>query len=161
MIPGADALPLPPSPCALLEMPDAPPAASPAAVPRRRWLLERALRSAAGRHPDHLRAHGTGTEAVPGSKVTVHYTGWIYDNRTETKHGKTFDSSFKHGQPFTFALGAGQVIRGWDEGVAGMKVGGKRTLMIPPDYGYGDRRVGPIPAGSSLVFDVELLDVKP
>ncbi len=104
---------------------------------------------------------GTGTEAVAGSKVTVHYTGWIYDNRTETKHGKTFDSSFKNGEPFTFALGAGQVIRGWDEGVAGMKVGGKRTLMIPPDYGYGDRRVGPIPAGSSLVFDVELLDVKP
>lgn len=104
---------------------------------------------------------GTGAEAVPGSKVTVHYTGWIYDNRTETKHGRTFDSSFKHGQPFTFALGAGQVIRGWDEGVAGMKVGGKRTLMIPPDYGYGDRKVGPIPAGSSLVFDVELLDVKP
>ena len=104
---------------------------------------------------------GTGAEAVAGSKVTVHYTGWIYYNRTETKHGKTFDSSVSRGEPFTFALGAGQVIRGWDEGVAGMKVGGKRTLMIPPDYGYGDRRVGPIPAGSSLVFDVELLDVKP
>ncbi len=87
---------------------------------------------------------GTGTEAVAGNKVTVHYTGWIYDNRTETKHGKTFDSSVSRGEPFTFALG-----------------GGKRTLMIPPDYGYGDRRVGPIPAGSSLVFDVELLDVKP
>ena len=104
---------------------------------------------------------GPGAEAVSGSKVTVHYTGWIYDNRTGTKHGKTFDSSVSRGEPFTFALGAGQVIRGWDEGVAGMKVGGKRTLMIPPDYGYGDRRVGPIPAGSSLVFDVELLDVKP
>ncbi len=104
---------------------------------------------------------GTGAEAVSGSKVTVHYTGWIYDNRTETKHGKTFDSSVSRGEPFTFALGAGQVIRGWDEGVAGMQVGGKRTLMIPPDYGYGDRRVGQIPAGSSLVFDVELLDVKP
>jgi len=91
----------------------------------------------------------------------VHYTGWIYDQRTESKHGKTFDSSVGRGEPFTFTLGAGQVIRGWDEGVAGMKVGGKRTLMIPPAYGYGDRGIGPIPAGSSLVFDVELLDVKP
>lgn len=165
MIPGADALPLPPSTCALPETPDAPPAASPAAVPRRRWLLDRTVRPPPGGTLTAFEridtVPGTGAEAVPGSKVTVHYTGWIYDNRTETKHGKTFDSSFKHGQPFTFALGAGQVIRGWDEGVAGMKVGGKRTLMIPPDYGYGDRKVGPIPAGSSLVFDVELLDVKP
>ncbi|WP_416057952.1 FKBP-type peptidyl-prolyl cis-trans isomerase [Stenotrophomonas maltophilia] len=104
---------------------------------------------------------GNGAEAMPGQKVTVHYTGWIYDQRTENKHGKTFDSSVGRGEPFIFALGAGQVIRGWDEGVAGMKVGGKRTLMIPPDYGYGDRGIGPIPAGSSLVFDVELLDVKP
>lgn len=104
---------------------------------------------------------GTGAEAVAGRKVTVHYTGWIYDNRTESKHGKTFDSSVGRGQPFTFVLGAGQVIRGWDEGVAGMKVGGKRTLMIPPDLGYGSRRAGPIPPGSSLVFDVELLDVQP
>lgn len=104
---------------------------------------------------------GSGAEAVPGSKVTVHYTGWIYDERTENRHGKTFDSSVGRGEPFSFELGAGQVIRGWDDGVAGMKVGGKRTLMIPPDLGYGDRRVGPIPAGSSLVFDVELLDVQP
>ena len=114
---------------------------------------------------DTLQVHeisvGQGAQAKPGDNVSVHYTGWIYDNRTETKHGKTFDSSVSRGEPFTFALGAGQVIRGWDEGVAGMKVGGKRTLMIPPDYGYGDRRVGQIPAGSSLVFDVELLDVKP
>jgi len=104
---------------------------------------------------------GSGAEAVPGSKVTVHYTGWIFDERTTSKHGKTFDSSVGRGQPFTFDLGAGQVIRGWDDGVAGMKVGGKRTLMIPPELGYGDRKVGPIPAGSSLVFDVELLDVQP
>lgn len=104
---------------------------------------------------------GSGAEALAGHKVTVHYTGWIYDQRNADKHGKTFDSSVGRGEPFTFDLGAGQVIRGWDEGVAGMKVGGKRTLMIPPDFGYGDRRVGPIPAGSSLVFDVELLDVKP
>ena len=104
---------------------------------------------------------GTGIEATPGSKVTVHYTGWIYDERTASKHGKTFDSSVGRGQPFSFELGAGQVIRGWDDGVVGMKVGGKRTLMIPPALGYGDRKVGPIPAGSSLVFDVELLDVLP
>ncbi len=103
---------------------------------------------------------GSGAEAVAGSKVSVHYTGWIYDERTESKHGKTFDSSVGRGQPFSFELGGGQVIRGWDEGVAGMKVGGKRTLMIPPAMGYGDRKVGPIPAGSSLVFDVELLDVQ-
>ena len=103
---------------------------------------------------------GTGTEAVAGSKVTVHYTGWIYDNRTETKHGKTFDSSFKHGQPFTFALGAGQVIRGWDEGVAGMKVGGKRRLLIPAAMGYGARGAGGvIPPNATLLFDVELLGV--
>lgn len=104
---------------------------------------------------------GTGAEAVPGSRVTVHYTGWIYDSRAGNKHGRTFDSSVSRGQPFTFTLGAGEVIRGWDEGVAGMKVGGKRTLMIPPAYGYAERRAGSIPPGSSLVFDVELLDVKP
>ncbi len=103
---------------------------------------------------------GSGTEAVPGSKVTVHYTGWIYDERSADKHGEKFDSSVDRGEPFSFNLGDKQVIRGWDEGVAGMKVGGKRTLMIPPEYGYGNRGVGPIPAGSSLVFDVELLDVK-
>ncbi|MEN5425951.1 FKBP-type peptidyl-prolyl cis-trans isomerase [Stenotrophomonas pennii] len=104
---------------------------------------------------------GTGAVATPGSKVTVHYTGWIYDERAADKHGKTFDSSVTRGEPFSFDLGGGQVIRGWDEGVAGMKVGGKRTLMITPDMGYGQRSVGPIPAGSSLVFDVELLDVQP
>jgi len=103
---------------------------------------------------------GSGAEAVPGSKVTVHYTGWIYDERNADKHGEKFDSSVDRGEPFSFNLGDKQVIRGWDEGVAGMKVGGKRTLMIPPEYGYGNRGVGPIPAGSSLVFDVELLDVK-
>ena len=105
---------------------------------------------------------GTGAEAVAGSKVTVHYTGWIYDNRTENKHGKTFDSSVSRGEPFTFALGAGQVIRGWDDGVAGMRVGGRRTLLIPSGYGYGRRGAGGvIPPNASLVFEVELLDVKP
>ena len=104
---------------------------------------------------------GTGAEAVAGSKVSVHYTGWIYDERKPDKHGEKFDSSVDRGESFSFNLGDKQVIRGWDEGVVGMKVGGKRTLMIPAEYGYGNRGVGPIPAGSSLVFDVELLDVKP
>lgn len=105
---------------------------------------------------------GTGTIATSGSDVTVHYTGWLYDENAPDKHGLKFDSSVDRGQPFTFLLGAGQVIRGWDEGVAGMKVGGKRTLLIPADLGYGSNGAGGvIPPGASLVFDVELLDVKP
>ncbi|HEU0053065.1 MAG TPA: FKBP-type peptidyl-prolyl cis-trans isomerase [Longimicrobium sp.] len=96
---------------------------------------------------------GTGAEAKSGHHVLVHYTGTLTD-------GKKFDSSRDRDQPFHFALGAGQVIRGWDEGVAGMKVGGKRHLVIPPELGYGPRAVGGvIPANSTLVFDVELLDV--
>jgi len=97
---------------------------------------------------------GTGAEAVQGREIVVHYTGWLESN------GKKFDSSVDRGRPFNFPLGAGRVIRGWDEGFAGMKVGGKRRLTIPPEYGYGDRNVGPIPAGSTLIFDVELLDVR-
>ncbi|HEY0859710.1 MAG TPA: FKBP-type peptidyl-prolyl cis-trans isomerase [Pseudoxanthomonas sp.] len=105
---------------------------------------------------------GTGTVATSGSDVTVHYTGWLYDENAPDKHGVKFDSSVDRDQPFTFLLGAGQVIRGWDEGVAGMKVGGKRTLLIPADLGYGSNGAGGvIPPGASLVFDVELLDVKP
>jgi FKBP-type peptidyl-prolyl cis-trans isomerase FkpA len=105
---------------------------------------------------------GTGTVATSGSDVTVHYTGWLYDENAPDKHGVKFDSSVDRGQPFTFLLGAGQVIRGWDEGVAAMKVGGKRTLLIPADLGYGSNGAGGvIPPGASLVFDVELLDVKP
>lgn len=104
---------------------------------------------------------GGGAEAKAGDLVSVHYTGWRYDEHAEDKHGEKFDSSLDRGEPFRFRLGGGQVIRGWDEGVAGMKVGGKRTLMIPPDYGYGDRGAGGvIPPGASLVFDVELLDVR-
>ncbi|UOV01534.1 FKBP-type peptidyl-prolyl cis-trans isomerase [Pseudoxanthomonas mexicana] len=105
---------------------------------------------------------GTGAVATSGSDVTVHYTGWLYDENAPDKHGMKFDSSVDRGQPFTFLLGAGQVIRGWDDGVAGMKVGGKRTLLIPADLGYGSNGAGGvIPPGASLVFDVELLDVKP
>ncbi|MEI2797108.1 FKBP-type peptidyl-prolyl cis-trans isomerase [Pseudoxanthomonas sp. F11] len=105
---------------------------------------------------------GTGAVATSGSDVTVHYTGWLYDENAPDRHGMKFDSSVDRGQPFTFLLGAGQVIRGWDDGVAGMKVGGKRTLLIPADLGYGSNGAGGvIPPGASLVFDVELLDVKP
>ena len=105
---------------------------------------------------------GTGAVATSGSDVTVHYTGWLYDEKAPQQRGLKFDSSVDRGQPFTFLLGAGQVIRGWDDGVAGMKVGGKRTLLIPADLGYGSNGAGGVlPPGASLVFDVELLDVKP
>ncbi len=107
-------------------------------------------------------AVGSGAEAVPGTNVTVHYTGWLYDENAADRHGQKFDSSLDRGEPFTFPLGGGRVIRGWDEGVAGMKVGGKRTLMIPAEYGYGARGAGGvIPPHASLVFDVELLGVAP
>ena len=101
---------------------------------------------------------GTGTEATKGKKVSVHYTGWLYNNGVK---GTKFDSSLDRGQPFAFGLGAGQVIRGWDEGVAGMRVGGKRKLTIPSDLGYGSRGAGGvIPPDATLVFDVELLGVR-
>jgi FKBP-type peptidyl-prolyl cis-trans isomerase FkpA len=104
---------------------------------------------------------GTGREAEPGFNVTVHYTGWLYDAKAEDKKGVKFDSSVDRGQPFNFFLGGGQVIQGWDEGFAGMKVGGKRTLIIPSEMGYGARGAGgAIPPNATLVFDVELLDVK-
>lgn len=105
---------------------------------------------------------GTGAVATSGSDVTVHYTGWIYDKRKPDLRGEKFDSSVDRGEPFTFLLGAGQVIRGWDEGVAGMKVGGKRELHIPAELAYGSEGAGGvIPPNASLVFEVELLDVKP
>ena len=104
---------------------------------------------------------GNGAAAVAGDKVSVHYTGWLYDERVPEKRSRKFDSSLDRGQPFSFVLGAGQVIRGWDEGVAGMRVGGKRTLRIPADMGYGKRGAGRvIPPHASLVFEVELLDVQ-
>lgn len=96
---------------------------------------------------------GTGAEATPGKRVTVHYTGTL-------ESGDKFDSSRDRDEPFTFGLGARQVIAGWDEGVSGMKVGGRRTLVIPPQLGYGSRGIGPIPPNSTLIFDVELLDVR-
>lgn len=104
---------------------------------------------------------GTGREAEAGFNVTVHYTGWLYDAAAEGHKGKKFDSSLDRKQPFNFFLGGGQVIQGWDEGVQGMKVGGKRTLIIPSEMGYGARGAGGvIPPNADLIFDVELLDVK-
>jgi len=102
----------------------------------------------------HDEVVGSGDVAKAGQQVTVHYTGWLTD-------GKKFDSSVDRGDPFDFTLGGGQVIKGWDEGVAGMKVGGKRRLVIPADLGYGSRGYpGAIPGGATLVFDVELLSTK-
>ncbi len=103
---------------------------------------------------------GTGAEAVAGKTVTVHYTGWLFDANAPENKGKKFDSSRDRGDPFRFPLGAGRVIAGWDQGVAGMKVGGQRTLVIPPELGYGARGAGGIiPPNATLVFDVELLGV--
>jgi FKBP-type peptidyl-prolyl cis-trans isomerase FkpA len=104
---------------------------------------------------------GSGAEAVAGKLVVVHYTGWLYDETAPENKGTKFDSSRDRGDPFDFPLGAGHVIKGWDQGVAGMKVGGQRTLVIPPELGYGARGAGGvIPPNATLVFDVELLDVK-
>ena len=100
---------------------------------------------------------GTGTEAKPGVNVTVHYTGWLYENGEQ---GEKFDSSKDRGEPFIFPLGSGMVIKGWDEGVQGMKEGGARTLIIPATLGYGARGAGGvIPPNATLKFDVELLGV--
>ncbi len=104
---------------------------------------------------------GSGGEAQNGKAVVVHYTGWLYDATRPEGKGQKFDSSRDRGQPFSFPLGGGRVIKGWDDGVAGMQVGGQRTLIIPPDLGYGARGAGGvIPPNATLVFDVELLDVK-
>lgn len=103
---------------------------------------------------------GNGREAIAGSTVVVHYTGWLFNANTADQHGKKFDSSVGRG-PFSFPLGAGRVIKGWDQGVAGMKIGGKRTLIIPAELGYGERGAGGvIPPNASLIFDVELLDIR-
>lgn len=102
---------------------------------------------------------GTGASPKQGQTAVVHYTGWLYDNGNK---GKKFNSSVDRGQPFEFPVGAGRVIKGWDEGVATMKVGGRRTLIIPANLGYGERGAGGglIPANATLIFDVELLGVK-
>jgi FKBP-type peptidyl-prolyl cis-trans isomerase FkpA len=104
---------------------------------------------------------GSGAEAVKGKVVVVHYTGWLYEPTLPDKKGRKFDSSLDRRSPFSFPLGGGRVIRGWDEGVAGMRVGGKRTLVIPPDMAYGSRGAGGvIPPDATLIFEVELVAVR-
>jgi FKBP-type peptidyl-prolyl cis-trans isomerase FkpA len=102
---------------------------------------------------------GTGKEAVAGATAVVNYTGWLYAPNAQMQHGAQFDSSIGR-EPFSFRLGGGEVIKGWDDGVQGMKVGGKRTLIVPASMGYGERGAGPIPPNANLIFEVELLDVK-
>ena len=102
---------------------------------------------------------GAGADAISGRRLTVHYTGWLYDpSRTESK-GSQFETSVGR-QPFAFTLGVGQVIRGWDQGVLGMKVGGLRRLVLPPELAYGATGSGPIPPNATLVFEIELLEVQ-
>ena len=102
---------------------------------------------------------GTGTEAVSGSRVTVHYTGWLYDGSLPEQKGTQFETSVGR-TPFSFTLGARQVIEGWDQGVPGMKVGGLRRLVIPPALAYGSSGQGPIPPNATLIFEIELLQVQ-
>jgi len=106
---------------------------------------------------------GTGREVEPSRAAMVHYTGWLYDAKAPDNKGKQFDSSANRGLPFGFVVGVGKVIKGWDQGILGMKVGGKRTLIIPPQLAYGDKDVGNglIPPNSTLLFDIELVEVKP
>jgi FKBP-type peptidyl-prolyl cis-trans isomerase FkpA len=104
---------------------------------------------------------GTGATAATGQHVFVNYTGWLYDASKPDNKGTQFDSSLTPGRgPFDFVLGAGQVIKGWDQGVVGMKVGGSRRLIIPPDLGYGPSGSGPIPPNATLVFDIDLLNIQ-
>ncbi|MDP1636075.1 MAG: FKBP-type peptidyl-prolyl cis-trans isomerase [Gallionellaceae bacterium] len=104
---------------------------------------------------------GEGDEAISGTEVLVHYTGWLYDEAAPDNKGAKFDSSHDRRQPFDFPLGAGHVIKGWDQGVEGMKIGGQRTLIIPANLGYGARGAGGvIPPNATLVFDVELIAVR-
>jgi FKBP-type peptidyl-prolyl cis-trans isomerase len=105
-------------------------------------------------------AAGSGAEARPGRKVAVHYTGWLYHPDKPAHHGRQFDSSHDRGQPIEFTIGAGEMIPGWDEGIPGMKVGGKRTLVVPPGMAYGRQGRPSIPGNATLVFDVELMAVK-
>lgn len=104
---------------------------------------------------------GAGAEAISGKHIDAHYTGWLYDPKAPDNKGKKFDSSLDRGQPISFQLGAGRVIPGWDQGIVGMKVGGKRTLVIPPQMAYGRRGAGGvIPPNAALVFDVELVGLE-
>ncbi len=106
--------------------------------------------------------NGIGDEALPGMVIIVHYTGWLFDPAAKDQHGRKFDSSRDRGQPFSFPLGGQRVIRGWEQGIPGMKVGGTRRLVIPPGLAYGARGAGNgvIPPGATLIFEVELLAVE-
>ncbi|MEZ5486343.1 MAG: FKBP-type peptidyl-prolyl cis-trans isomerase [Steroidobacteraceae bacterium] len=104
---------------------------------------------------------GTGVEIKPGQTAVVHYTGWLYADGAPDNKGRKFDSSRDRGDPFAFRVGGGEVIKGWDQGVAGMQVGGERRLVIPSELGYGARGAGGvIPGGATLVFDVELVSIR-
>jgi FKBP-type peptidyl-prolyl cis-trans isomerase len=104
---------------------------------------------------------GTGAEVAAGQTAVVHYTGWLFADGAPDNKGRKFDSSRDRNDPFAFRVGGGQVIKGWDQGVAGMKVGGERRLVIPPELGYGSRGAGGvIPGGATLVFDVELVSIR-
>jgi FKBP-type peptidyl-prolyl cis-trans isomerase FkpA len=104
---------------------------------------------------------GTGAEAMFGNEVLVHYSGWIYDENRSQKRGREFDSSRDRNDPLAFTVGAGEVIKGWDEGVIGMKVGGRRVLTVPPDMAYAKDGLGElIPPDATLIFDIELIEVK-
>lgn len=104
---------------------------------------------------------GTGAAIAPGQTAEVHYTGWLYSDGAPDNKGRKFDSSRDHGETFSFRVGGGQVIKGWDQGVAGMQVGEQRRLVIPPELGYGSRGAGGvIPGGATLVFDVELVAIR-
>ena len=106
-------------------------------------------------------AHGAGAAVAAGQTAVVQYTGWLYEPSAPDHKGKEFDSSLKSGTPFRFQLGAGQVIKGWDQGVVGMQIGGKRRLVIPAELAYGDRGAGDdIPPGATLVFDVDLVGIE-
>lgn len=142
-----------------------PPAATPAAVEAVQPVAPPAPVVAAEPVPDPLvktdTVIGKGAEAGPGSKVFVHYTGWLYKPMAPRQRGREFDSSLKRGEPLEFVLGTGRVIKGWDQGIKGMKVGGKRTLIIPSHLAYGSRGAGTMIApGADLIFDVHLVDVK-
>ncbi|MBR0680198.1 FKBP-type peptidyl-prolyl cis-trans isomerase [Roseomonas eburnea] len=123
------------------------------------WLYQPRINAMGDRHMTDTKI-GTGAEATPGQHITVHYTGWLFDPAAPDNKGRKFDSSRDRGDPFSFELGAGHVIAGWDNGFAGMKVGGERTLVIPPEQGYGARGAGGvIPPNATLLFEVELLAV--
>ena len=131
--------------------------AAPAIVPAAAQTVGTPMTTASGLTITDTKA-GEGATPRTGQTCVMHYTGWLYENGAK---GKKFDSSVDRGEPFEFTIGVGQVIKGWDEGVATMKVGGKRTLIIPPALGYGARGAGGvIPPNATLIFDVELLDVK-